>query len=215
MRLALVLALGLAGCVRAELALPEDALSRAATCSAVRALELRQGGGGAASFDGFTEILHFAMIAAAEDDVQVDLRRLMSVSNRAPAIMDEIRDKAWPSLVEPCNAAFPQTQRNPPPLPPDPYEAGMTCFALADFLRLTGVGYPDDQRWLAALTGPSLAAAQPILRQRASDDAEAQRIVSGYAARTFKAGRPAVTLAQCRRRFPVLAAAGPSAPPRS
>lgn len=204
MRLAaMMLALGLAGCVRAELALPEEGLSQAATCSAVRALELRQGGDGAVTFDGFTEILHFAMIAAAEDDVQVDLRRLMAVSARAPVIMQEIQSKAWPTLVEPCNAAFPQTQRNPPALPPDPYEAGMTCFALADFLGKTAGDYPDAQRAAVALAGPALTAAQPILRQRASDNAEAQRIVSGYASRAFKAGRPAMLLAQCGRRFPV------------
>lgn len=204
MRLLLVtlLAFGAGACVKSELALPDDPLSQAATCGAVRALELRQGGSEAPSFEGFTEILHFAMIAAAADDVQVDLRRLVTVTQRAPVVLAEIRDKAWPTLIEPCNGAFPQTQRNPPPLQPDQYEAGMTCFAIADFLSKTAAEYPDAQRGAAAISGQALAAAQPVLRQRARSDAEAERIVAGYAARAFKAGRPAALMSQCRRRFP-------------
>ena len=62
--------------------------------------------------------------------------------------------------------------------------------------------HPDAQSRAAAISGQALAAAQPVLRQRARSDAEAERIVAGYAARAFKAGRPAVLLAQCGRRFP-------------
>mgnify|MGYP000999439762 CR=1 FL=1 len=213
MRLLLVVLLGLGtgACVKSELALPDDPLSQAATCSAVRALELRQGGSETPSFEGFTEILHFAMIAAAADDVQVDLRRLVTVTQRAPDVMAEIQDKAWPTLIEPCNAAFPQSQRNPAPLQPDPYEAGMTCFAMADFVAKTAVDYPDAQRRAAAISGQALAAAQPVLQRRARSDAEAERIVAGYAARAFKAGRPAAFLAQCGRRFPPPPAAQPEA----
>lgn len=190
-----------AACVKEELALPDDDLSQAATCSAVRALELRQGSA-ATSFEGFTEILHFAMISAAANDVEIDLRRLAAVSGRAPAIMAEIEGRAWETLIEPCNATFPQTQRNPPPLQPDPYESGLTCFGLTDFLAKTAVEYPEAQSRAAAISVQALAAAQPVLRQRARSDEEAERIVAGYSARAFKAGRPAVLLEQCRRRFP-------------
>lgn len=203
-RTAAALALvALAGCAPRDLALPEDRQSQASVCGAVRALELRRGGGAATmSFDGFTEILHFAMIYAAEESAQVDLRRLLTVSRRAPVVMEELADKEWASLVEPCNTAFPETQRNAPALPRDSYEAGMTCFALADFISKTAGEYPDDQRAAAALTGPALAAAQPVLRQRASDNEDAHRIAAGYAARAFRAGRPSSLLDQCRRRFP-------------
>lgn len=204
MRLLLVILLGLgaSACVKSELALPDDPLSQAATCSAVRALELGQGGSGATSFDGFTEILHFAMIAAAADDVQVDLRRLITVTQRAPVVMEEIQDKAWPTLIEPCNGAFPQTQRNPPPLQPDPYEAGMTCFAVADFFAKTATDHQADQNRAATISRQALAAAQPVLQRRARSDGEAERLVAGYASRAFKAGRPAALLEQCHRRFP-------------
>ena len=136
MRRALFLALALAGCNRAPLALPDDPLARATTCTAVRALELGSGRTkvGNISFEGFTEILHFAMLHSAQDAVEVDLARLIAVSRGAPVARAEIDGANWASLVEPCNAAFPETQQAAALLLPDPYEAGMTCFALADFI---------------------------------------------------------------------------------
>ena len=201
----LVVAAVLAGssCAPQPIALSEDPLTRATTCTAVRALELRAGraGSGPMSFDGFAEILHFGMIHAAEDDVEVDLRRLVTVSHRAPMLMQQLEAQEWRTLVEPCNAAYPQTQRSAPPLPGDTYEAGMTCFALADFIGKTAVDYPGEQRAATALAEKALQAAQPTLRQRARDNQEAHRIAAGYAARAFKAGRPTSLLDQCRRRF--------------
>jgi hypothetical protein len=204
--LASAVALVASGCTRPAGQLPEDRLERAATCAAVRALELSAGRTeeGPVSFEGFTEILHFAMLAAAEDGVQVDLQRLFTVSRRAPAVMAQIEADEWRPLVEPCNAAFAETQRPAQPLPPDPYEAGLTCFGLADFLARTATDYPAERRELADLAGRALQAAQPTLRQRASDNGEAQRLAGGYAARGFKSGRPASLLGQCRRRFPAL-----------
>lgn len=205
MKRALFPVLALAGCGQPPLALPEEPLARASTCTAVRALELREGKSraGPVSFDGFTEILHFAMIHAAQQEVEADLRQLITVSQRAPVAMQELQGREWDSLVEPCNAAFPETQKQPGPLLPDPYEAGMTCFALADFLAKTAIDYPADRDRMAALAQRSLGAAQPTLRVRAKDNNnEAHRIASGYAARAFKAGRPASLLDQCERRFP-------------
>jgi len=194
------------GCTRPAGPLPDDPLERATICTAVRALELSAGKteAGAVSFEGFTEILHFAMLAAAEEGVQVDLHRLFTVSRRAPAAMTQLEGDEWRPLVEPCNAAFAETQRPAEPLPPDPYEAGLTCFGLAEFLARTATAYPTERGELADLAGRALQAAQPTLRQRAGDNEEAQRLAGGYAARGFKAGRPASLLGQCRRRFPAM-----------
>jgi hypothetical protein len=199
-----LLALAAAGCTQPSGQLPQDPLERATACTAVRALELSvgKGGEGPVSFDGFAEIIHFAMLAAAEDGVQVDPRRLFAISQQAPAVMAELEEAEWRAMVEPCNAAFPETQRPPPPLPRDPYEAGLTCFGLADFMVRTAADYPAERRELAGLADRALQAAQPVLRERARDDEDARRIAAGYAARGFKAGRPASLLSQCRRRFP-------------
>lgn len=204
MRRAALLALLAGACTSPSPALPEEGAARAASCTAVRALELGEGksGEGPVSFAGFTEILHFAMLHAAQDSVAVDLGRLMTVSQRAPAVMQELDGEDWRALIEPCNAAYPETQRPAAPLPGDAYEAGMTCFAIADFMAKTAFEYPEQRRSLSWLADRALAAAQPELRRRARDDEEARRLVAGYAARAFRAGRPASLLQQCARRFP-------------
>ena len=205
-----LIACALAGCAPQELALSDDPLMRATTCTAVRALELRGGSGQErpVSFAGFLEILHFGMLSAAEDGVQVDVRRLITVSHQAPVLMQELSEKNWRSLVEPCNAAFPQTQRPAPPLANDPYEAGMTCFGISEFVGQTAVNYPEEQRRFAALAERALDAARPVLRERARDEQDAARLSAGYTARSFRAGTPASLLQQCTRRFPA-----PPAPP--
>jgi hypothetical protein len=201
--LAIAAAFAASACTPPAGQLPDDPLDRATACTAVRALELSAGKaqGGPVSFEGFTEIMHFAMLAGAEDGVQVDLHRLFTVSQRAPAAMAELDADEWPQLVEPCNAAFPETQRPAEPLPPDPYEAGLTCFGLSEFFARTASDYPAERRELAELAGRALQAAQPTLRERAGNNAEAQRLAGGYTARGFKSGRAASLLAQCRRRF--------------
>jgi hypothetical protein len=204
MRATALLALAAAGCTQPSGQLPQDPLERATACTAVRALELSasKAGEGPVSFDGFAEVIHFSMLAAAQDGVQVDPRRLFAISQQAPAVMAQLEEPEWRAMVEPCNAAFPETQRPAPPLPPDPYEAGLTCFGLADFMVKTAADYPAERGELAGLADRALQAAQPVLRERARDNEDAQRIAAGYAARGFKAGRPASLLSQCRRRFP-------------
>jgi len=198
------LALLAAACAPENSVLPQDATARAATCTAVRALELRGGRAddGRMSFAGFAEILHFGMIHAAEEGVSIDMRRLMMVSQRAPTIMEELEEAEWRALVEPCNAAYPETQRPAGPLPADAFEGGMTCFAMADFMSKTAFEYPEQRRSLGWLADRALAAAQPELRRRARDNEEAQRIADGYAGRAFRAGRPVSLIEQCARRFP-------------
>lgn len=200
------LLLPLASCVSAPLMLAEDPLERAATCSAVRLLELGAGKAGdePLSFAGWTEVVHFAALYAAEDAVLFQVERIGQVTERAEALRSELEGQNWESLVEPCNAAVPETQKDASPLPADAFEAGMTCHALGDFLARTGAtDHPEESRKLAAIANKALAAAQPVLIDRARGDAsEAERIASGYAARAFRAGRPTSLIAQCRRRFP-------------
>jgi hypothetical protein len=202
-RAAALLFLALAACSQKPIELPAEPLTRATACTAVRALELRDGktDAGAVSFAGFTEILHFGMLVAARDGVQVDVGKLVTVSHRAPIMMAELADQNWRSLVEPCNNAFPETQRPAPPLADDAYEAGMTCFGITDFMARTAVDFPAEQQRFSALADRALAAAQPVLRQRAANNEEAAGLSAGYSARAFQAGTPASLIDQCSRRF--------------
>jgi hypothetical protein len=69
------------------------------------------------------------MLASAEDGVRVDLRRLLDVRSGGRRRWRELDDGDWHKLVEPCNASYPETQREAEPLPPDPYEAGSPASA--------------------------------------------------------------------------------------
>lgn len=200
----LVVAVMVSACAPQTLELSDDPVTRATTCTAVRALELRGGSleERPVSFAGFTEILHFGMLSAAADGVQIDVRRLITVSHRAPAVLRELSGQNWRSLVEPCNAAFPETQRPAAPLPNDGFEGGMTCFGIAEFMGRTAADYPAEQRDFAALADRALDAARPVLRERARDEQDATRISAGYTARAFRAGTPISLLEQCVKRFP-------------
>jgi hypothetical protein len=185
MRRTALLALAAAGCAQPSGQLPQDPLERATACTAVRALELSasKAGEGPVSFDGFAEVIHFSMLAAAQDGVQVDPRRLFAISRQAPAVMAQLEEAEWRAMVEPCNAAFPETQRPAPPLPPIPYEAGLTCFGWPISWRRRPADYPAERGRACGLAGRALQAAQPVLRERARDNEDAQRIAAGYAAR--------------------------------
>lgn len=191
------------GCTGAAVALAEDPAARASQCSAAKALELQEGQPDSApvSFAGFAQIMHYAMISAARTGPSVDLRQLMTISQDAPIAMQELRGRNWRSLLAPCAEAFPEAGRAAGELPPDSFEAGMMCFGLADFLARTASDYPRERQTAAALADRALAAATPVLTQRARTT-DALQLSDRYMARAFLAGTPRSLLAQCTQRFP-------------
>lgn len=200
-------ALALAGCAGAAVALADDPVMRASQCSAFKALELQDGQAADApvSFAGFTQILHFAMISAARAGEAVDLRQLMTVSQNAPVVMEELRGRDWRSLAEPCAQSYPETLRRAAELPPDSFQAGMVCFGLADFLARTATDHPRERETATALADRALAAATPVLTQRAASNEDALHLSDRFMARAFLAGTPSSVLDQCARRFPARA----------
>lgn len=194
----------LAGCAGTALTLPDEPAARASQCSAAAALQLResQADDAPVSFADFTRILHPAMITAAKAQGSVDLRQLMTISQDAPITMQELKDRNWRSLAAPCAEAFPEALRPAGELPPDSFESGMMCFGLADFMARTVADYPRERETAAALADRALAAATPVLQQRARANQDALQISDRYMARAFLAGTPASLLDQCARRFP-------------
>lgn len=205
--MAVLLAFAVTACSGAALELPDSPVARASQCSAVKALELQEGQPADApvSFAGFTQILHFAMITAARAGGTVDLRQLMTISQNAPVAMEELRGRNWQSLAEPCGQAFPETRRLAGELPPDSFESGMICFGLADFLARTAADHPRERQTATQLADRALAAATPVLTQRAGTNEDALQLSDRYMARAFLAGTPSSLLDQCARRFPARA----------
>jgi hypothetical protein len=78
----------------------------------------------------------------------------------------------------------------------------MMCFGLADFLARTAADHPREREVAAGLADRALAAATPVLTQRAAANQDALQLSDRYMARAFLAGTPASLIGQCARRFP-------------
>ena len=127
----------LASCGPKALSLPDDPIARAATCGVVAAASARAGSAVAQAPLAFADqghVMHYAMLAGAQGD-RFDQAKAAAVVKRMSDIESGITEAAWPTLVEPCKAAFPQAQASGPiALPRDPVRARLGCYMLSDFL---------------------------------------------------------------------------------
>ena len=200
-----LLALVLYGCQRPAPEWPGDLTAQAGLCSAVQVLRLQQRDSPTppASFDGFLRILHIAMIAGARQGGRVDLRTLDDVSRRASVALQELREQDWEARVPDCAAAFPEARRNAGTLPQAPFDAGMTCFGLADFIARTASDFPAESLAAAELAERALAASAPELTRQARTNQQAEQLADRYRVQAFLAGTPSSVLDQCAQRFPI------------
>lgn len=200
--------LALAGCQKPAPDWPTDLEAQAGLCSAVHVMRLREPDSATppASFDGFLQILHYAMIAGARGRERVELRALDQVGRRAAVAHVQLREQDWKSRLPDCAAAFPETQRPAGRLPQSPFEAGMICFGLADFVARTAADFPREAVAASDLAERALAAAAPELtRQVRGNEQAAEQLGERYRLQAFLAGRPSSLLDQCAQRFPVRA----------
>ncbi|WP_166040928.1 hypothetical protein [Sphingosinicella sp. YJ22] len=199
--------LALAGCQPPAPAWPSELEAQAGLCSAVHVIRLRERDSATppGSFDAFLQILHYAMIASARGRERIELRALDSVSRRAGVAQVELREQDWQARVADCAAAFPEARRPAGRLPEAPFEAGMICFGLADFVARTAADFPREAVAASDLAERALAAAAPELTRQARTNDEAERLGERYRVRAFLAGTPSSLLDQCAQRFPVRA----------
>jgi hypothetical protein len=199
--------LALAGCQPPAPEWPAEIQAQAGLCSAVHVLRLRERDSQTppGSFDGFLQILHYGMIASARGRERIELHTLDDVSRRAGVTLVELRDHDWQARVPDCASAFPEARRQAGRLPETPFEAGMICFALADFVARTSADFPREAIAASDLAERALAAAAPELARRARTNAEAEQLGERYRVRAFLAGTPSSLLDQCAQRFPVRA----------
>lgn len=199
--------LALAGCQKPAPEWPAGVEAQAGLCSAIHVLALRERNSATppASFDGFLQILHYAMIASARGRESVEIRALDDVGRRAGVALIEAREQDWQERQPDCDSAFPETRRPAGPLPEAPFEAGMMCFGLADFVARTAADFPSEAVAASDLAERALAAAAPELTRQARTNEQAEQLGERYRIRAFLAGTPASLLDQCARRFPVRA----------
>lgn len=196
--------IALAGCQKPAPQWPADLRAQAGLCSAVHVMRLRQSDSTTppASFDAFLQILHYAMIAGARGRDRVDLRALDDVSRRASVALLEMREQAWEERSADCASAFPETRRTAGELPEAPFEAGLLCFGMADFVARTASDFPREAVAAADLSERALAAAAPELTRRARTNAQAEQLADRYRVQAFLAGTPTSLLDRCAQRFP-------------
>ncbi len=198
-------ALALAGCQKRAPEWPNDLRAQAGLCSAVHVMRLRAPDSATppGSFDGFLQILHYGMIAGARGRDRLDLGALDEVGRRAAVANVALREQDWQAPMANCAAAFPETQRPAGRLPEAPFEAGMICFGLADFVARTAADFPREAVAASDLAERALAAAAPELTRRAQSNAQADQLGERYRLQGFLAGTPTSLLDQCAQRFPV------------
>lgn len=199
--------LGLTGCQKPVPDWPAELVAQAGLCSAVHVMRLRAPDSTTppGSFDGFLQVLHYSMIAGARGRERVELRVLDEVGRRAGVAHVQLREQNWEARLSDCAGAFPEAQRPAGRLPEAPFDAGMICFGLADFVARTAADFPREAVAASDLAERALAAAAPELTRRARTNEQADQLGERYRVRAFLAGTPASLLDQCAQRFPVRA----------
>jgi hypothetical protein len=207
--LAAPLAAGLlASCGPKAIALPEDPIERAATCSVVAAANAREASKslGSLSFDDQAHVMHYALLAGS-DSGAFDQERAARAAAKAQQVQESVTDAKWQDLVAPCAAAYPAAQPKPAvTLPADAFDAQMGCYTLASFLAKTMGGDPAVEeklveygalnRKLDPRIGATLAA-----RGVKTDSDQAKQLRNEALARTAKLGPLGTVLAACKARF--------------
>lgn len=147
------IAIALPSCTAQKIALPADAIGKAATCGVVAAADARTASTNVSAplaFEKQGQIIHYALLAGTDgNDFSRD--RVAAVMQRMQAIQEEVTEGKWQALVQPCKTAFPNADPTlDVALPSDPLKAEMGCYMLGKFMvkALAAQGSAYDQQLL-------------------------------------------------------------------
>jgi hypothetical protein len=211
-RIAALLAAGAAlltpSCGPEKLALPTEAVDRAATCGVIAAIEARAATADIKAplpFEAQEHILHFALLAGAEGE-SFSTETANAVVKRMSELQGEITEGKWQGLVAPCREAFPIAHQKEAKLPDDRFAAQLQCDELGDFL--TSALQSQDVHYAARLNEYDEVARKlnlrlgPGLKSRAGSDLKAQQEERRKAlAKVAKLGPPSAVMKQCVDRY--------------
>jgi hypothetical protein len=208
-RLAAFVATGLLAACSGEkpLALPGDAVDRAATCAIVAAAEARvavKDVNASLPVEAQGRIVHYSLLAASESGA-FDAGTANAVNKRMGDLKDKLTSRPWQTLIGPCRAAFPAAANETPELPKNMLDSQLACEQLAEFLAnaLQAQGrygqQVADYRRLRGRLNDRLAAA---LKARVGGGLAAQQQAAGRAlARAASLGSPVAVMRLCTGRF--------------
>lgn len=200
-------ALLLASCGPKTLALPDDPVDRAATCSVVAAADarlvtdVRQ----VLPFEAQGRIVHYPLLAGSTGET-FSAEAATKASARTADLESNITEGKWKDLIPQCRTAFPATAKTDIELPDDRYRAQLGCNELADFMLLALTQQAEHYgNELSAYLALKRKLEQPIvpgLRAAAGTDLEAQKVERGKALSAFaKLGPPVEVLKICIDRY--------------
>jgi hypothetical protein len=208
--LILAVALTLSGCGKPRIALPDDPIGKAATCGVVAAADARaaspQNVAAPLSFDRQAQIIHYALLAGAQEDA-FSTNTASAVVQKMQDIQEDVTGGDWQALVQPCQTAFPETDiARPIDLPANAGEAQIGCYTLGKFMMraLSVQGNAYEQQLLAyGQLGRDLdPKVARIFDQRGIRSDEARQTARDKSLSRFaKLGSPAKVLDACISRF--------------
>jgi hypothetical protein len=150
-----ITALALAGCGKPKLALPDDAVGKAATCGVVAAADARaanpQSVAAPLAFDRQAQIIHYALLAGAQSEA-FSTDTASAVVQKMQEVQEDVTSGDWKALVQPCQTAFPEADiARPVSLPTSAGDTQVGCYTLGKFMAraLSVQGSAYEQQLLA------------------------------------------------------------------
>ena len=196
----------LGACGPKAVTLGETAVERAATCGVVAAAQARTVSTdykAPLTIEARGKVLHYALLAGAGGK-SFDAEATGAVIKLMPELADEVTDKNWKKLVQPCAEAFPVSTAATI-LPEDPLMAAVGCDQMSSFMRKalsTGMEYDGEVQRIGKLSMELDKKVAPLLaRAGKSSDAQTQ-VVRLEAMSTFaKLGAPDKVIDACIARY--------------
>jgi len=197
----------LSACGPKALTIGETAVDRAATCGVVAAAQARTVSTdykAPLTVEARGKVLQYALLAGAEGQ-SFKPEAAGAVIKRMPELADEVTDKNWKKLVQPCAEAFPVSATAMTVLPKDPLVSAVGCDQMSSFMRKalsTGMEYDGEVQRIGKLSMRLDEKVAPLLsRAGKSSDAQTQAVKMEAMATFAKLGPPDKVIDACVARY--------------
>lgn len=192
----------LAGCSHKPPTLPADAVDKAATCGAIQAAGEQQAvGAGHLSPEAQERVLHYALLAGANDDGSFDRDRANTVINRTTTIFDQATKGKWQTLKPACAAEYPASADVTPKLPDPPFDRDLQCYVLVDFMHRAlgqiGGRYAEASTSLGVIADKFDSRVGPAVKKQGLDGDKLQARKGRALVAVAKLGSPPAVIKAC------------------
>ena len=196
----------LGACGPKAVTLGETAVERAATCGVVAAAQARTVSTdykAPLTVEARGKVLHYALLAGSEGE-SFKPEATGAVIKRMPEPADEVTDKNWKKLIQPCEQAFPKSAAMTV-LPKDPLMSAVGCDQISSFMRKalsTGMEYDGEIQRIGKLSMQLDEKVAPLLaREGKNSDTKTQAVKMEAMSAFAKLGPPDKVIDACIARY--------------